>query len=116
MTIETSDSFFWIRQFLKSPESRPKDPWVVFFCPPYADFVDKTDHLLAAIEGMAVAAPEGSLLVVESDSRFDVSRLPEVRLDDSGSTPTREWATRKYSPAVVSVWHKVAVDSGEGLD
>lgn len=115
VTIETSDSFFWLRQFLKSPEMRPKDPWVVFFCPPYADYVDKADHLLAAIEGMAVAAPEGSLLVVESDSRFDVSLLPDVSLDDPESTPTRAWATRKYSPAVVSVWHKLAVDSGEEL-
>ena len=113
VTIETSDSFFWIRQFLKSPELRPKDPWVVFFCPPYADFVEKSDHLLAAIEAMAIAAPEGSLVVVESDSRFDVSLLPDVPLDDSESTPTGEWATRKYSPAVVSVWRKVAADSCE---
>ena len=31
VTIETSDSFFWLRQFLKSPALRRKDPWVVFF-------------------------------------------------------------------------------------
>ena len=116
VTIETSDSFFWIRQFLKSPELRPKDPWVVFFCPPYADYVEKTDHVMAAIEGMAAAAPEGSLMVVESDSRFDVSLLPDVHLDDPESTPTRQWVTRKYSPAVVSVWQKSAVESGEELD
>lgn len=105
--VDTSDSFFWIRQFLKAPESRPVEPWVVFFCPPYAAYVEKTDHVLAAIEGIASVAPEGSLMVVESDSRFDVSQLPEIRLDDSASTLTRPWETRKYSPAVVSVLHKL---------
>ena len=114
--IETSDSFFWIRQFLKSPESRPSEPWIVFFCPPYAAFMEKADHLLAAIEGMAAAAPEGSLLVVESDSRFDVSQLPDISLDDAESTPTKAWQTRKYSPAVVSVWHKIPANSDEELD
>lgn len=116
VTIETSDSFFWIRQFLKDPELRPKDPWVVFFCPPYADFVEKPEHLLAAIKGMAAAAPEGSLVVVESDSRFDVSQLPDVQLDDTESTPTRPWVTRKYSPAVVSVWQKLPADSEEEFE
>ncbi len=110
VSIETSDSFFWIRQFLKSPDLRPETPWVVFFCPPYAVYVDKTDHVLAAIEGMAAAAPEGSLIVVESDSRFDVSLLPDIFLNESDSSPARRWETRKYSPAIVSVLHKVAGD------
>ena len=106
-TVETSDSFFWIRQFMKAPENWPKEPWVVFFCPPYALFVDRPDEMLAAIETMANAAPEGSLIVVESDSRFDVATLPEVSLtSDAGPVVTWQWTTRQYAPAVVSVLHK----------
>ena len=116
VTIETSDSFFWIRQFLKSPDLRPNEPWVVFFCPPYDAYVEKTDHVLAAVEGMAAVAPEGSLIVVESDSRFDVSLLPAIPLNDQESSPTKPWATRKYSPAVVSVWQKIPAESREEFE
>jgi 16S rRNA (guanine966-N2)-methyltransferase len=116
VTIETSDSFFWVRQFLKSPESRPEEPWVVFFCPPYDAYIEKTEHVLAAIEGMATAAPEGSLIVVESDGRFDVELLPELSMDDPDTSPTRPWTTRKYSPALVSVWHKIPADSAESFE
>ena len=94
--IASSDSFFWVRQFLKKPETHPTEPWVVFWCPPYAFFEDLLDEVLVAIESLLQVAPDDSIFVVESDSRFDSSRLP---------CPT-QWTTRKYAPAVVSILKK----------
>jgi len=94
--IVTSDTFFWIRQFLKDPESHPEAPWLVFFCPPYAFFEDREEDVLSAIDQLVQAAPPESIFVVESDSRFDQKKLP---------SPDK-WKVRKYSPAFVSVFRK----------
>ncbi|MCH8841170.1 MAG: hypothetical protein IH831_10980 [Planctomycetes bacterium] len=48
-------------------------------------------------------APEGSIMIVEADERFDFELLPgEVAVErhDKG------WDVRTYSPAVVGVWRK----------
>ena len=94
--IATSDSFFWVRQFLKKPDTHPREPWVVFCCPPYDFFEERTDEMISMIEGLLNVAPEESIFVVESDSRFDLKRLPQPM----------EWTTRKYAPAIVSILKK----------
>lgn len=94
--IESSDTFFWCRQFLKKPDVWPGEPWVVFCCPPYDFFEDRTDDVLELIGQLIEIAPEDSIFIVESDARFDPNRLPNA---DS-------WSVRKYSPAVISVFRK----------
>ena len=94
--ISASDTFFWSRKFLKDDQLWPDEPWIVFCCPPYDLYVKRTDELMELVEQLLNAAPLGSLLVVESDSRFEISRLPEHQ----------DWAVRKYSPAVISVYKK----------
>jgi 16S rRNA (guanine(966)-N(2))-methyltransferase RsmD len=96
VTVEGSDSFFWVRQFLNHPEQWPTEAWVVFFCPPYALYQEKTAELLEMIEGMLISAPQDSILVVESDESFDLKLLPQSEL----------WESRFYAPAVVSVFKK----------
>lgn len=96
VTIEGSDSFFWARQFLADSQQWPTEPWVVFCCPPYVLFTEQQTELLSMIGGMLDAAPAGSLLVVESDSNFDLTLLPQYE----------SWESRHYSPAVVSVFKK----------
>lgn len=91
--ISSSDSFFWVRQFLKTPDQLPNQPWVVFCCPPYSFYVDRKDDVLTMVTDLMKVAPEGSLFVVESDSRFDTAELPDPE----------SWFVRKYSPAVVAV-------------
>ncbi|MFT5301873.1 MAG: 16S rRNA (guanine966-N2)-methyltransferase [Mariniblastus sp.] len=91
--INSSDTFFWVRKFLKSPELRPPEPWVVFCCPPYAFYVDRQDEVLKLIGDLVEVAPQGSIFVVESDSRFDTALLPNPD----------KWVVRKYSPALVAV-------------
>lgn len=105
--IDSSDTFFWVRQFLKQPSRWPSQPWVVFCCPPYAFFVERQDEMLKLIGQLMEIAPDESIFIVESDSRFDPANLPDPDL----------WSVRKYSPALVSVLRKhpieVEVDESE---
>ena len=91
-----SDTFFWVRQFLKDTESFPKEPWLIFCCPPYAFFEDREAELLEMIANLIEVAPPESIFVVESDSRFSTKNLP---YPDA-------WTVRKYAPALVSIYRK----------
>jgi len=51
--VVTSDTFFWVRQFLNDPDSWPVEPWAVFCCPPYVLFEDNRDDLLITMHSMA---------------------------------------------------------------
>ena len=59
--------------------------------------------MLALVAVVLEFAPEGSIVVVEADERFDFDSLPgmvaEQRRDDG-------WDVRSYPPAVVGVWRK----------
>ena len=92
-TVESADSFFWMRQFRKEPDVWPAIPWVVFFCPPYAFFEDRCDEMLEMINFFYQNAPKESVLVVESDQRFDAKQLPE----------SEKWRHRQYAPAQLSI-------------
>lgn len=94
--ISSSDTFFWVRQFLKQPEKWPVEPWVVFCCPPYSFYVDRAEDVLKMIGDLIEIAPDHSIFVVESDVRFDQRTLPVCE----------SWSVRKYSPAIVAVLHK----------
>jgi 16S rRNA (guanine966-N2)-methyltransferase len=94
--IHGSDSFFWVRNSLNDPDQLPSDPWVVFCCPPYALFNERPDDLIEMIDSLIAAAPDESLLVVESGEDFNTLQLPQHE----------NWEIRKYSPAVISVFKK----------
>ena len=98
--INSSDAFFWVRQFLKQPSQWPVESWIVFCCPPYSLYVDRPDDVLEMLSGLIEIAPAESLFVVESDVRFDQSILPHPDA----------WAIRKYSPAVLAVLRKRAAE------
>ena len=88
-----SDTFFWGRQFTAETAARPTDPWIVFCCPPYDLFVERPDDLLDLLARLIELAPAQSLIVVESDQRFDPAQLP--RAD--------QWDVRQYAPAQLAV-------------
>ncbi len=94
--VVTSDTFFWVRQFLNDRSQWPDEPWAVFCCPPYVLFEDSQDELLITIHSLLDVAPVGSVFVVESDNRFPTTQLPDLV----------EWQTRHYPPAFISVAHK----------
>lgn len=92
-TIVTSDTFFWSRKFLADAGAFPAIPWAVFCSPPYDLFVEREPELTGMMEALIDAAPDESLFVVESDSRFRAELLPRQN----------EWKVRQYSPAQISV-------------
>ena len=104
--VHSSDTFFWVRQFLKKESEWPAEPWVVFCCPPYDFFVERTDELMVMLNSLIENAPAKSIFVVESDSRFDLSLLPNAD----------RWSTREYSPAVVSVLKLEGDEAEEGFE
>lgn len=84
-----SDTFYWVRHVYQ-PASIPT---VVFCCPPYALYVDQPDDMLHLINRFLESVVPTSLLVVETDSRFDLSTLPTHLT----------WDIRSYSPAVIAI-------------
>lgn len=75
----------------------PSDaPWLVFCSPPYAFYVDRAEAMQELLASLADDAPAGSLLVVESDDRFDTAGLPSAL----------DWQVRAYPPAVVAIGRK----------
>lgn len=101
--VDSADSYFWVRQFLKQPPPEAQLPWAVFCSPPYSHFVQHKQELLASLEQLIAAAPPGSLVVVESDERFSPSELPDPQA----------WRVRHYAPATLSVWRQTS-GSGTG--
>ncbi|MEL7497584.1 MAG: RsmD family RNA methyltransferase [Planctomycetota bacterium] len=97
-SVHASDTFFWVRQFVKN-QTHPTDPWLVFCCPPYDFFLDREEELLAMLSSLIPLAPAESLFVVESDERFETDRLPKQQENPSVS----QWAVRQYAPAQVAV-------------
>lgn len=87
----SADAFHWARR----PALPTATPWLVFCSPPYDFFVERESDMLALIETLLKAAPPGSLLVVESDRRFDTARLPAA-----------DWDVREYPPAVIAIAEK----------
>lgn len=96
VTLAASDTFYWSRKFLKNPTHWPTEPWIVFCCPPYKLYVQSTGEILSLIQSFVDVAPDDSLIVIESDKRFDVQQLPQAA----------RWAIRQYTPAVISVFKK----------
>ena len=87
--VVASDTFFWSRQ----PLELSNRPWLVFCSPPFDFYVSRQAEMLELIDGLIDAAPAGSIVVVEADTRFDMSLLP--RAD--------QWDVRHYPPAEVGV-------------
>ncbi|MCO6458327.1 MAG: 16S rRNA (guanine(966)-N(2))-methyltransferase RsmD [Pirellulaceae bacterium] len=88
--VVAADAFIWVRQKLAAagPEH-----WVVFCSPPYDFYVERRADMLRLLDELLAAAPPRSVLVVESDQRFDTGLLPS-RLD---------WDVREYGQGVVAL-------------
>lgn len=94
VTVATSDAFFWTRQYLKNPVPPVEGPWAVFCCPPWPMFQHKKAELLELIGQWHQLLPPDSMMVVESDARFDPAQLPDAEA----------WISRDYPPARISVF------------
>ncbi len=93
-TLETCDTFYWSRQFFAKSLDHPATPWAVFVSPPWNVFTDQPADIHQLIVEFWRAMPDESLLVVESDQRFDPGTLPKPE----------SWRVRAYPPAQLCVW------------
>lgn len=84
-----ASAFVWSRR----PDAPLDKPWLVFCSPPYDFFVSRSAEMLSLIECMLASAPAGSVIVVESDDKFDMATLPRAN----------EWDVRPYPPAVIGI-------------
>lgn len=88
-----SDTFHWANNVFDPNQYASSAPWLIFCSPPYDLYNDNNAEMLALIQGMASAAPNDSLVVVEADQRFDTDSLPSSIV----------WDIRSYRPAVVAL-------------
>ena len=92
-----TDTFFWVEQNLETdPLLTATAPWLVFCSPPYDLYLSQDGRMESMLQRIGELAPEQSILVVESDDRYDSQQLPWP-----GS-----WDHRSYPPAVVAMWIK----------
>ncbi len=92
--VVTADVFIWSARTLLPTTA----PWLVFCSPPWDFFVDRSEQILEMLGRFHEGAPAESIMVVESDDRFDFDTLPD---------PTA-WDVRTYRPAVVGIYRKPA--------
>jgi 16S rRNA (guanine966-N2)-methyltransferase len=100
--VVVGNTFIWWQRRCKSPDVMPLFddlPWVVFCSPPYDFYVERTTEMLELIAGLAAAAPEQSIFVVEADARFDAGQLPNHEA----------WELRSYPPAAIAIYRKSAL-------
>jgi 16S rRNA (guanine966-N2)-methyltransferase len=76
-------------------------PWLVFCSPPYAFYHDRQQEMLDLIDRIKIAAPPSSILVVETDDKFDFETL---RISLAADPQPGTWDTRTYAPAVIGIW------------
>lgn len=92
--VVAADTFVWFRRAARLPQNpRYQMGWLVFFSPPYDFYVSRRAEMLGLIGTLIDAAPPASLLVVESDQRFDLGELPMPAW----------WDLREYPPARIGI-------------
>ncbi|MDA1049441.1 MAG: RsmD family RNA methyltransferase [Planctomycetota bacterium] len=89
--VQAGDTFIAYKRI-----ATPTCPALIFCCPPYDFYVERTEETLALISKMCEIAPIASLIIVESDGRFDPNLLPNAI----------EWDVRTYAPAVIGLYEK----------
>ena len=83
LRLVTGDTFRLAANLLEPPQD--DTPWIVFLCPPYILWEESLESLNRIIQLTLDNAPPGSVLVAETEKKFDATKLP------SG-----EWDFREY--------------------
>lgn len=83
LQVVTGDTFRLAGNLLEPPQD--DTPWIVFLCPPYVLWEDSLLQLNRIIQLTLDNAPPGSVLVAETEKKFDAAKLP-----------AGEWDLREY--------------------
>jgi 16S rRNA (guanine(966)-N(2))-methyltransferase RsmD len=93
--LHKTDAFFWVKNETEHPQK--DSPWIVFCSPPYDFYVSRQADMLAMLNRLDGIAPVGSMFVIESDDRFDLTLLPRMPVSNR---------VRSYPPAVIAIYAK----------
>ncbi len=73
LTVHIGDAFRWAPRLLAPPQN--DTPWIVMLAPPYVLWDESLDALNNIIRMTLRNAPPGSMVVAETDKRFDPEKL-----------------------------------------
>jgi 16S rRNA (guanine966-N2)-methyltransferase len=92
--VVAADTFIRFRRSVDlTDRANPDIGWVVFCSPPFDFYVSRRYDMLALIGTLVAAAPPQSQFVVEADTRFDFTLLPQAA----------DWLVRDYPPALIGI-------------
>src|SRR5262245_32904980 len=86
-----SDAYRWADKW-----DVPSEPVSVFLGPPYEEFEKHLDAVTWIVSTLQWKVAPGSMLIVQSDNRFDATQLPEPE----------NWDTRTYGRTQLMIWRK----------
>jgi 16S rRNA (guanine966-N2)-methyltransferase len=95
--VVAADTFVW---WPKSVLDTTR-PWVVFCSPPFDFYIVRQAEMLELIRSLLARSPAHSLIVLESDLRFDTGLLPFPE----------QWDVRRYAPAMIAIYEKMTCTS-----
>lgn len=90
--VVAADVFSWWKYHPPFPAA----PHVVFCCPPYRLYSEAAEAMEDLISGLVREIPSQSVVMIESDERFESDRLPRPEL----------WDVRRYPPTKVAFYWK----------
>jgi len=86
-----ADAYRWAERW-----EAPAEPVNLFISPPFIDFERRLGPLLQLLADLQLKAAPGSVLVLQTESRFSVSKLPAPE----------EWEERCYGRNQLLIWAK----------
>jgi 16S rRNA (guanine966-N2)-methyltransferase len=89
--IARSDVYRWAERW-----RAPAEPANVFLSPPFADFADRNDALMAVIVQLQERAAPGSVVVLQGERGADLASLPQ----------RDQWDERQYGRNLLLIWVK----------
>ena len=80
-------------QIQQSQQAPTISPWLVYFCPPYSLWRDRSAEMQQLLQRFCSVAPKGSTIIAELEEKTPVEILPD----------SLEWDIRLYRPAQVAI-------------
>lgn len=96
ISIHNVDTLRWLKSIADHKEAWPEVPWLVFCCPPYRLWHAEPERMNQHLVELFELAPEGSQMIAEVDTDFDLTK----------HIPSIEWDVRTYPPAFIGVARK----------
>ena len=97
-SVVRGDVYHWAERW-----QAPLEPVTLFLGPPFADFEQRPDSLVTLVADLQTKVAGDSVLVLQSETPFQVGQLPGARA----------WDVRQYGRNQLMIWVKESLVSGE---